>query len=87
MADERVAIIRAIRDDPELMMAAHKAVEDVLIEFRDRRISAPLHGNGLVAREADGKDGSIIRLGAREGIRLALKAIADHLEREGDGGE
>jgi hypothetical protein len=77
---ELAASVRGLADDPEAMLAAHKAVEDVLIDLRDRRISVPSHGNGLVAREYDGKDSSIIRLGTREGIRIALQAIADHLE-------
>ena len=81
MADKpAAAAVRAILNDPDLMQAAHRAVEEVLIDFRDRRISAPFHGNGLVVREYDGKDSDIIRLGTRDGIKVALQAIARHLD-------
>lgn len=54
--------------------AARKAVEDVLIEFRDARISQ-LRNNGLVIREKDGGASSIIRLGPEDAVRIGLEAI------------
>lgn len=62
---------------------AHKAVEDVLIEFRDRRISC-FAANGLVVREADGRDSPVIRLGTREGLRIGIEAYLDAMEDESD---
>ncbi len=56
-----------------------KAVEDVLIEWRDSRLSV-LRNNGLVVKEADGKDSSIIRMGTEDAVRIAAKAI---IESEG----
>jgi hypothetical protein len=80
-----MAFLRSIADDPELLEVARKKIEDVLIEFRDARLSMLLVGNGLVCREADGKESSIIRLSTRDGIQIALKAIADHLEQHRGG--
>lgn len=54
---------------------ARKAVEDVLIEFRDNRLSLPLRRNGLVVAEKDGTPSSVIRLGMEEALRIAIKAI------------
>lgn len=75
------AELRAIADDPQLLSAAHKAIEDVLVEWRDERISTPFCGNGLVIREQDGRSSSIIRMSTREALTIGLKAIADHLEK------
>lgn len=66
--------------DAGALHAAHKAVEDVLIDRRDRRIGVLNRGNGLVVREADGRDSSIMRLGTRDalliGIAAYLKALS-----------
>lgn len=74
--------------DPEIneqaLAAAHKAVEDVLIEFRDRRISVLNRGNGFVCREYDGQESSIMRLGTRDGLRIGIKA---YLQAMQDGAE
>jgi hypothetical protein len=60
--------------DEDALTAAHVAVEDVLIDFRDRRIGVLGFANGFVVREADGSESSIIRLGTRDGLRIAIKA-------------
>lgn len=79
-----VAALRAIADDPDLMVAAHLAVEDHLVELRDSCmfIGGPdsLPANGFVIREKDGSPSEIIRLGTKPGIRMALKAIADKIQ-------
>lgn len=75
------AAVRAAATDVDLLRAAHKAIEDVLVEWRDERISTPFRGNGLVIRERDGKESSTIRMGPEEAMSIGLKAIADRLEK------
>lgn len=64
--------------DEELELG-RKAVEDLLVEMRDSRMftmeGGVYRGNGLVVRERDGGDSSIIRLGTADAIRLAIDAI------------
>lgn len=67
----------------EALTAAHKAVEDALIEFRDMRVSEPFAANGFVVREADGEESSIIRFGTRTGLNIGIKAYLTAL----DGGD
>lgn len=50
----------------------HLRMEDLLIEWRDARLSV-LNANGLVVKEKDGTGSSIIRIGTREAIRLILQ--------------
>ena len=72
--------LRAIADDPELLWnVARRAVEDELIEWRDSRRFV-LRNNGFVVKEQDGSDSSIIRFGPETGVRIALLALADHLD-------
>lgn len=72
--------LRKLADDQMLLEMGRRAIEDTLIEFRDSRISV-LRRNGLVCREKDGTESSIIRLGPEQAVRIALLAIADHLEK------
>lgn len=65
-----------ILTDEELEIA-RKAVEDVLIDFRDSRI-ALLRNNGLVCKEKDGTPSSVIRLGMESALHIAVKAINEH---------
>ena len=60
--------------DPIALERGRKAVEDVLIEYRDARISQ-IRGNGCVVCEADGRPSHIIRLGVDDALRIALTAI------------
>lgn len=67
----------------EMLEVGRKAIEDILIEFRDSRISLPFRNNGLVVKEYDGKDSSIIRLGPEDAIRIGVEAIfAEYRRRE-----
>lgn len=68
-----------IASDRRLLEVARKAIEDVLVDFRDSRISL-IRGNGLVVRESDGTESHIIRLGPEDAMRIGLKAITSHLE-------
>ena len=70
--------LEAVSNDPELLEIGRKAIEDVLIDFRDSRI-AVLRNNGCVCKEKDGSDSHIIRLGPEDALRIGLKAIAEHL--------
>lgn len=83
---DAAALLRQIADDPELMRAAHLAIEDHLIMLRDSGMflgsSAGLPANGFVVREEDGSPSEIIRMGTRPGIEMTLKAIADHLDAD-----
>lgn len=57
--------------DEDALTAAHKAVEDVLVEFRDRRISVLHHGDGRLIGNG---------LTTREGLRIGIKAYLAHLD-------
>lgn len=76
--------LRKMAQDPELLMAVHLKIEDLLIEMRDGGLSimnargGP--ANGLVVRYSDGSPSDIIRLGTRDAVRLALEGAADHIE-------
>jgi hypothetical protein len=67
-----------IIENNELIEIGRKAIEDVLVEFRDRRISV-VRGNGLIIKEKDGTDSHMIRMGPEDALRIGLKAIAQHL--------
>lgn len=71
----------ALAENDALLEVGRQAVEAVLLEWRDRRISTPFRGNGLVCREKDGKESSIIRMGPEDGLRIGLKAIAAEIDR------
>lgn len=58
----------------QALTAAHLAVEDTLVEFRDARIGVLNRGNGVVIRECDGTDSSIMRLGTRDALRIGIEA-------------
>jgi hypothetical protein len=60
--------------DEAALTAAHLAVENVLIEFRDRRISILGGANGFVVNEYDGMPSSVMRLETRAGLRIGIRA-------------
>ena len=65
--------------DNKLLEVGRKAIEDALIEFRDGRLSELNRNNGLVVREKNGKDSSIIRFGPEGALRIGLNAMAESL--------
>lgn len=67
--------IKALAEDPVLLEVGRRAVEDVLIDMRDSRMFT-IRNNGLVIKEKDGSESSIIRMGAENAVSLALRAIA-----------
>ena len=61
----------------ELLEVGRKAIEDALIEMRDARIGILGRGNGLVVRERDGSESSIMRLSTESALRMhVLSSIA-----------
>ena len=76
---EGVATIQKLAEDDKLLEVGRREVENVLIDWRDNRLSS-VRNNGLVIREKDGKDSSVIRMGAEDAIRIGLRAIVSTLE-------
>lgn len=62
------------------LTAAHLAVEDVLIDFRDHGIGVLGPANGFVVRQRDGKESPIMRLGTRDGLRIGIQAYLKALK-------
>jgi len=80
MSAELAAGLRELADDQELLWTvARAAIEDELVEWRDAGRFV-LRNNGFTIRYADGTGNEIIRFGPEVGVRIALKALADHLE-------
>lgn len=74
--------LEEISESNELLEIGRQAVEAALIEWRDNRLSEFMRRNGLVIREKDGTESSVIRFGPETAIRIGLKAIAKHLEEK-----
>lgn len=66
--------------DEDALTLAHVAVEDELIEMRNAGISIIGPANGFVVREYDGTPSNIMRLGTRDGLRIAIKAYIEAME-------
>jgi hypothetical protein len=77
-----IAESKALELDERALTAAHLAVEDCLIEFRDSRISVMGPANGFVVRERDGSQSPVMRLGTREGLEIAIRAYLAATNRE-----
>lgn len=71
--------LKEIAENNELLEIGRKAIEDTLRVWRDDRLSEPFRGNGLVIREKDGMDSSIIRFGPESALRIGLLAIDKEL--------
>jgi hypothetical protein len=65
----------------DLMEVGRKAIEDELVDWRDRRLSTLLRNNGFTIKEKNGKPSDIIRFGPEVGVDIALRAIAKHLRK------
>ena len=50
-----------LANNEELLEIGRKAIEDVLVDWRDSRLSEFTRNNGLVIRERDGKDSTLHR--------------------------
>lgn len=73
----------ALAENSLLMEVGRLAIEETLIWMRDDHIFM-LRNNGFTIKEKDGTPSSIIRMGPEQGLRIALKAIAEKLE-DGNG--
>ena len=71
------ALLQKIIDSPIYLETARKAVEDVLVEFRNNRISIQ-RNNGCAIREENGEASSVIRLSLEQVIQIGLKAIIEN---------
>lgn len=74
--------LKTIYESQELLEVGRKAIEDTLIDWRDNRLSEFPRGNGLVIREKDGSDSSIIRFGPETALMIGLIAIEKHLNEK-----
>lgn len=81
MSDFADELLKLAEND-SLLEVGRKAIEDELLEWRDRRLSEMMRHNGFVCREPDGTDSSVIRFGPETGVRIALKAIAKKMKEE-----
>lgn len=66
--------------DVEALRVARRVLEDLLIGFRDARVSVISAGNGFVVREPDGTDSDVIRLSTVDGLRIGFQAYLAALE-------
>lgn len=75
----KLTLEKAAQDDA-LLEIGRRAVEDELIEMRDMRLALLGRNNGLVVKECDGSDSSIIRLSTEQALRIGLEAMAKSLD-------
>lgn len=73
--------LKEVAENDHLLEVGRRAVEEALIEFRDSRLSEPFRGNGLVIKEKDGTESSIIRFGSESALRIGLKAMHEELQK------
>ena len=62
--------------------AGFMAVEDVLIEFRDARLSILGYANGVVVNEKDGSPSPMVRMRTRYATDLAIETAAPLIEAQ-----
>lgn len=80
MSAEVATALREMADDSELLWnVARAAIEDELVRWRDDGMFV-LRNNGFTIRYKDGSPSEVIRFGPEVGVRIALRALADHLE-------
>lgn len=77
-----LAKIREVVLSKEMLEIGRKAIEDVLIDWRDNRLSEFNRGNGLVIREKDGSDSDIIRFGPETALKIGCQAILKAIKGE-----
>jgi len=69
----------AIAQDEDLLEVGRQAIEAALVQFRDDRMFT-IRNNGLVIKEYDGRESTIIRFGPEVALSIGLEAIANALE-------
>jgi hypothetical protein len=67
--------------DEAALEVARKAVEDILVDFRDGRMSELTGGNGFVIREKDGRASPLIRLRTADGLRIGIRAYIEAVSK------
>lgn len=72
----RVVVPESVSD--EELEIGRRAIELALIDWRDSRLSEFTRSNGLVIREKDGTDSSIIRFGPETALKIGIDAIVKH---------
>lgn len=82
---EFIGARQAITLDERALAIARRSVEDILVEFRDRR-SSTTSGNGLVIREADGTPSSTVRLSTRDALQIGITAYLAVVEAINENG-
>lgn len=65
-----------IEVNQDALTKAHVAVEDAAIDRRDRRVFV-IMANGIVVREMNGEDSSIMRMGTREALYIGIRAYLE----------
>jgi hypothetical protein len=70
--------------DEDALTAAHQAVEDELVDLRDRGMWAGLNRNGFVINERDGTPSSVMRMGTRYGLTIAIRVYLDIIQHGAD---
>jgi hypothetical protein len=53
----------------------HLALENMLVEMRNNGLSCPIGANGFVIRYENGEPSSLVRLGTKEGIKMAINFL------------
>jgi len=77
---DKAKVLKEIAESPELLEIGRKAIEDVLVEWRDgRMMEIPRRGDGFSIREKDSTPSDIIRFGPEFGLRIALREIAKRI--------
>ncbi len=74
-------VLASMADDDAIMELGRRAIEKALVDIRDVRKSEFTRNNGLVIREKNGTASDVIRFGPETAVRIALKAIAEHLAK------
>lgn len=76
----KAKMLEDISCDDDLIEVGRKAVENALVGYRNSRLSAFARSNGLVIREPDGTDSSVIRFGPEVALQIGLRAIASAIK-------
>ena len=69
--------LRKITGNPVLLEVIRRAIEDELIDLRDRRMWLGMPNNGFVCKDKDGEPSSVIRFSTAAGVKLGLLALAE----------
>ena len=66
----------------DAQVAGFMAVEDLLIDFRDSRLSIFPYANGVVVNEKDGSPSPVVRMRTRHATDLAIETAAPLIEAQ-----